>query len=317
MCSANRGYPAGRADRIVGGSMRTLEIEHVTTYRYAKPVGIGDHRLMFRPRDSHDQRLLDTRLAITPEPASIRWLHDVFGNSVAIAHFEAEARELRFESGIRIELYPRPTLEFPIEDYARLHPFAYSTDEMPDLARLIERHREDPDHAVDAWAREFLSKRGTTETEALLKGMNAAIRADFRYAARDEMGVQTPAETLEKRSGSCRDFALLVMEAARSLGFAARFVSGYLHDGGASAVGGGATHAWLEVYLPGAGWVELDPTNDAVGNRDLVRVAVARDPKQAVPLAGTWNGAAEDYLGMSVDVAVRAVPPSPPSAQQD
>ena len=137
--------------------------------------------------------------------------------------------------------------------------------------------------------------------------MTYAIKDRFTYIARDEPGTQDPLLTLQLGSGSCRDFALLMMEAVRSLGLAARFVSGYLFvpdKDGPGRVGGGATHAWLEVYLPGAGWVEFDPTNGIVGNRDLIRVAVVRDPRQAVPLSGSWTGRASDLLGMTVEVGV-------------
>jgi transglutaminase-like putative cysteine protease len=143
----------------------------------------------------------------------------------------------------------------------------------------------------------------------MLAAMTLAINRRFTYIARDEPGTQDPILTLQLGSGSCRDFALLMMEAVRSLGLAARFVSGYLYvpdKDEPGRVGGGATHAWLEVYLPGAGWMEFDPTNGIVGNRDLIRVAVVRDPRQAVPLSGSWRGNLSDFLGMSVEVSVTA-----------
>jgi transglutaminase-like putative cysteine protease len=139
--------------------------------------------------------------------------------------------------------------------------------------------------------------------------MTRAIRRDLVYEAREESGVQDPVKTLHQGSGSCRDFAVLMIEAVRSLGLAARFVSGYLyvHEGRRRRrVGGGATHAWLEVYLPGAGWIEFDPTNGIVGNHDLVRVAVVRDPRQAVPISGSWTGFPSDHLGMTIEVEVTA-----------
>jgi transglutaminase-like putative cysteine protease len=130
--------------------------------------------------------------------------------------------------------------------------------------------------------------------------MTATIRREIRYATREAEGTQTPVEALERGAGTCRDFALFMMEAARSLGFAARFASGYIYDD--QAVGGGATHAWVQVYLPGGGWVEFDPTNALVGGQKLVRVAVTRDPRQAIPVSGTWTGTPSDFLGMTVDV---------------
>jgi transglutaminase-like putative cysteine protease len=289
--------------------MPVLTVRHVTTYQYMQPVMFGEHRMMLRPRDSHDQRLLEARLTITPEPTDIRWVHDVFGNCVAIARFSGRAAELRFESVIRLDQSPTNVLDFQIEDYAKRYPFAYGADEMPDLLRSIERQYLDPEHEIDRWARQFLRHDGRTDTSELLAAMTHAIRQNFAYVAREESGFQDPVRTLGLASGSCRDFAVLMMEAARSLGLAAHFVSGYLYvpeNESGGRVGGGATHAWLRVYLPGAGWVEFDPTNGIVGSHDLIRVAVVRDPRQAVPVSGTWTGFPSDSLGMTVEVEVTA-----------
>jgi transglutaminase-like putative cysteine protease len=289
--------------------MRVLSIQHVTTYRYARPVVFGDHRLMLRPRDSHDLRLLETRLTIRPEPAAVRWLHDVFGNSVTIVSFDSPADVLSIESAIKLEHFETSDHDCPLEPYAATYPFTYSAVEVPDLNRLLERRYPDPEHAVDRWAKRFLQTDGPTETVAMLAQMTKAIKQEgFNYTGRLAEGCQAPVETLRLRSGSCRDFALLMMEAARALGLAARFVSGYIYVPADQSrnLGGGATHAWLQIYLPGAGWMEFDPTNGIVGNRDLIRVAVVRDPSQAIPVSGTWTGAAGDYRGMEVDVKVMA-----------
>ncbi|HSW14185.1 MAG TPA: transglutaminase family protein [Solimonas sp.] len=290
--------------------MTTLTVEHRTVYRYARPVNFQEHRLMCRPRDSHDLRLLDTALTITPA-ASVRWLHDVFGNSIAIASFSEPAAELSFVSSFRAEHYPAVPEYLQLEEYARHLPFNYAAEEVPDLGRTMERHHADPEHRVDAWAKRCVARRRSHATLEVLVAMNAAIGKDLTYARREEMGVQSPVETLASSSGSCRDFAVLLMEAARSLGLAARFVSGYLYDealvgAGGGLVGGGATHAWAEIYLPGAGWVEFDPTNALVGSRNLIRVAAAREASQAVPLSGSYVGRPEDYLGMEVEVKVTA-----------
>jgi len=191
---------------------------------------------------------------------------------------------------------------------------------MPDLLRLIERQYLDPEHEVDRWARQFLRHDGRTDTSELLAAMTHTIRHDLTYVAREESGVQDPVKTLRMMSGSCRDFAVLMMEGVRSLGLAARFVSGYLYvregeRGG--RIGGDATHAWLQVYLPGAGWVEFDPTNGIVGNHDLIRVAVARDPRQAVPISGTWTGFPSDSLGMTVEVEVTAESAAAPNTAEE
>jgi transglutaminase-like putative cysteine protease len=290
--------------------MTIVTVRHRTAYRYANPVRFGTHRLMLRPRDSHDLRLLDTALAIEPA-ASVRWLHDVFGNSVAIASFSEAGQDLVFDSTIRVEQFPVAERELMLDAYAQRYPFSYPAEEIPDLARTIERAYPDPWHKVDTWARWFVEGDRSRSTLDILTGMTRSIQYQFAYVRREEMGTQTPVQTLESGSGNCRDFALFMMEAVRSLGLAARFVSGYLcsrslADGTSSLVGGGETHAWVQVYLPGAGWVEFDPTNSLVGGTDLIRVAVTRDPSQAVPVSGTFTGAPNDFLGMSVEVSIAA-----------
>lgn len=294
--------------------MPRLIVQHLTLYRYHRPVRFGEHRLMFRPRDSHDLRLIDSALTISPV-AKVRWLHDVFSNSIAIASFEQSAAELRFESRIEVEHYGLSDPDFPVEDYASTYPFHYASDEIPDLTRSIERHYPDSAREVDAWAKRFLNGRGTVETQDLLARINRAIHEDFQYETRFAVGVQSPVETLALGRGTCRDLALFMMEAVRSLGLAARFVSGYLYDpaldqaSSAGAVstdvrGAGNTHAWVQVFLPGAGWVEFDPTNGLAGGANLIRVAVARDPAQAIPLQGTYFGAGDDFIEMQVEVSV-------------
>ena len=292
-----------------------LTVHHTTLYRYQRPVSFNEHRLMVRPRDSHDMRLLSTGLTISPT-AKVRWLHDVFSNSIAIARFEDTADELRLESSFVVEHYGIEDTEFPVEDYARELPFTYPRSEIPDLGRTMERHYPDPDRAVHAWARGFMAESGRTETNDLLVAMTRTIKEQFAYETRVN-GLQEPAETLQLRAGSCRDYAVLMMEAVRSLGMAARFVSGYLYDpalegaaGGTTGgmVGAGHTHAWVQVYLPGAGWLEFDPTNGLVGGPNLIRVAVARDPSQAIPIQGTYTGLAEDFIDMSVEVKVKCEP---------
>ncbi len=287
--------------------MPVFSVRHLTEYRYARPVEFGEHRLMFRPRDSHDQRLLHASLEVDPEPAAIRWLHDVFGNSVALVRFGGPATRLRFETRIRLDHTPFSGPDFQIDEAARHHPVLYAPEDVPDLARCIERHHADPGEEVARWARQFIRPGRPTETGHLLMTLCYAIRESFSYARRTEPGTQPPLMTLHLRRGTCRDFALFMMEAVRSLGFAARFVSGYIYvpdRDGSEVLGGGSTHAWCQIYLPGAGWVEFDPTNGIDGNRDLIRVAVARTPDQAVPLAGSYHGLAADSIGMDVQVNV-------------
>ncbi|UVO50312.1 transglutaminase family protein [Sphingomonas sp. SUN019] len=286
--------------------MPLLTLSHVTTYTYRQPVSFGEHRIMVRPRESYDQHLIDATLTIDPEPADIRWLQDVFGNSVAIATFDRRAKQLTFDSKIRLRHEPAELQHVDIEEYARVYPFTYSSEEMPDLLRSIERQHHDPLRRIDEWARRFLNTSGPTDTLGILSDMTKAIRREFTYVARAEKGTQSPIETLERRKGTCRDYAMLMIEAARALGFAARFVSGYVYSPSARErrTGGGNTHAWVRVYLPGSGWVEFDPTNGIVGNRGLIRVAIVRDIYQAVPISGTWSGFPGSFIDMDVAVDV-------------
>jgi len=290
--------------------MTILSVTHITTYSYATPVALGEHRMMLRPRDSNDQRLLKASLKIYPEPSRLHWIHDVFDNCVAVAGFQGETDRLRVESRISVEHRLSDEPEALLDERARMYPFSYDVEEMPDLARSIERHHADPGGEVDRWARRFVNLGGATPTGALLMTLTYAIKEGFAYERRTERGTQSPLQTLQSGRGSCRDFATLMMEAARALGFAARFVTGYIYvpdrDQGPAHLGGGATHAWCQVYLPGAGWLEFDPTNGIVGSRDLVRVAVAREAAQAIPLHGSYYGAAAAFEGMTVSVNVRA-----------
>ncbi len=265
--------------------------------------------MMFRPCESWDQRLLDSSLVIAPRPLHLRHQHDVFGNCISIAGFEQRSRALTFKSEVRLDhspavIDPRADDRFAADAYGSC--FAYGPDEHPDLVHAIDPGHPDPDAGVEAWARRFMRPAGRVIDA--LSDMTHAIHGEFRYAKRLAVGVRAPAETLHLQAGSCRDFAMLMIEAARRLGLAARFVSGYIyspkHDSGPARVGGGHTHAWVRVYLPSQGWVDFDPTNGIVGGEGLIRVAVARDPRQALPLHGSWFGAGEDYLGMDVEVDV-------------
>jgi transglutaminase-like putative cysteine protease len=200
-------------------------------------------------------------------------------------------------------------LDFPLAKHAQRYPFSYDQEDMPDLLRSIERQYPDRNHDIAKWAGAFTAGGRSVRTADLLARITHAIRRDFTYVRREEMGIQPPLQTLKLKSGSCRDFALFMMEAVRSLGFAARFVSGYLYVPASDTTdrtGGGSTHAWVQVFLPGAGWMEFDPTNGIVGNHDLIRVAIGRDPAQAVPLWGSWTGFPSDALGLTVDVSVTA-----------
>ena len=285
------------------------EIVHTTVYHYKQPVSFGEHRVMFRPRDSHDLRVLATDLQVSPD-AAIRMIQDPHSNSVALVQPRVSADELKIVCSFTIEHAHTYNLELPLAPSAEVFPFAYSLDERFDLEQYLRPNHDDPGGHLTAWARQFIRTDGLTGTRDLLVRMNQSIRDNFGYLERDEEGTQTPQQTLKLATGSCRDFALLMMEAARRLGVATRFVSGYLYDpaldgGGPEAtLGAGATHAWLQAYLPGAGWVPFDPTNNLLGGNQLIRVGVARDPSQAAPISGSWYGEAGDYLGMTVNVVV-------------
>jgi len=290
--------------------MASLTIRHVTTYRYRQPVAFGEHRLMFRPRDTDGQKVMTAHLAISPPPASLDFIEDGFGNHIGVARFSARAMELRFESIVDVEHAPQANASL---DGGRggSFPVTYDAAERPELLSAMQRQYPDPENAIGAWARGFLPAGAPIGNFELLALMTRGIRAQFRYQRRDAKGIQTPQETLHLGQGSCRDFAMLMIEAARSLGFAGRFASGYL----AAAMdnpAGGSTHAWAQVYLPGAGWIDFDPTCGTTGASSLVTVAVAQDPHHALPLYGTYFGGAQDHLGM--DVHVRVIMGAPAAA---
>ena len=290
--------------------MPLLTIHHKTEYRYSRPVAFGEHRIMLRPRDGHDLRVLSHNLEIVPEPMSLRWIHDVFGNGVAIATFDERAETLSFVSTATVEHNPAEEFALTPDDPAYFYPFIYDNEEFPDLVEFIKPQYSDPNGELSAWARDFLDAEGPTPTFSILSSMTYGIRRMFTYRKRHEQGTQHPLDTLQTKSGTCRDYALFMIEALRRLGIAARFVSGYIATPGDRAhgyVGGGSTHAWVQVYLPSAGWIEFDPTNGIVGTRDLVRVAVARDPRQAIPLHGTYLGSADAFVGMDISINVVSV----------
>jgi uncharacterized alpha-E superfamily protein/transglutaminase-like putative cysteine protease len=287
-----------------------LQVRHLTRYRYRRPVMFNEHHGMFRPHTSYDTRLLDLRFNVTPK-AKIRWVHDVFSNAATVFTFaRIPSDTLEVECIFRVRRGAQSQPDFPIAPHARRYPFEYARDELADLTPLIIPDI-DPDGVVLDWSKRFVEE-ADFDTWGILERMTTAVKAEFRYDRREESGTHSPAETIRSGVGSCRDFAVLMLEGVRRLGFAARFVSGYLYDpalevgfsGESGVQGAGSTHAWVQVFLPGAGWVEFDPTNGLIGSRNLIRTAVSRMPAQAVPLAGTFEGEASDVIGMEVEVEV-------------
>jgi transglutaminase-like putative cysteine protease len=278
-----------------------FSILHRTEYRYRQPVRLGPHRLMLRPRESHELRLVSSEIKTWP-PSTLSWAQDVFGNSIATANFAVDTDMLVVESAVTLELTSAPWPVFPIAASAISYPFSYSAEERTDLGALLSLQYPDSMGRLSSWAASFV-RGNPTDTLALLRDLNAGISATASYQAREHEGTQPPARTLDLGRGSCRDFAVLFVEAARALGFGARIVSGYIFSP-TQPFGASTTHAWAEVFVPGAGWITFDPTNRQMGGFNLIPVAVARDLSQAMPVSGTFSGAIDDQLSLTVAVRV-------------
>jgi transglutaminase-like putative cysteine protease len=281
-----------------------LKIEHRTVYRYGTPVMLQAQRLVLTPRDDAELTTLSRSLRCEPE-ANILWTVDVFGNQIATASFSDATDALAITSEVEVEHRAPEWPVYAIDPDAHGYPFAYTLDDMVDLGALAQ-----PDwltsgaEAVGAWARGFVLGP-QTDTLSLLKDLNAGMLDSIVYRVRDEEGTQSPAETLTLGSGSCRDIAALFIEAVRHLGMGARAVSGYLVDPDQPADDAGSTHAWAQVYLPGAGWITFDPTHRRVGSGHLVPVAFARFNRQIMPVTGGYLGDADASLSMEVSVRIR------------
>jgi transglutaminase-like putative cysteine protease len=294
-----------------------LSIEHATRYRYARPIKFGVHRLMIRPIEGHDVQIRTSGLSISA-PHRIRWQHDIFGNSVALVEFLEPVAGLEVQSTVQVEQFNTNPFDFVLETGAVEFPVSYRDNEACDAAAFLSRQHVQDEEAIRAWIRPFLDSKGGARTLDFFSALTKSVPIAFQYNVREEPGVQSPGQTLNLRAGSCRDFALLFMEAARLMGVAARYVSGYLcraDAGGTLARASDATHAWVELYLPGAGWKGFDPTCGVLAADYHVRTAVTRAPEQAIPVAGTFEGRPEDYLGM--DVTVHAVQLDPIAAEDN
>jgi len=283
----------------------TLKIHHRTTYHYHQPVRLGPHRLMLRPRESHELRLVLSRTIVAPD-ATVSWALDVFGNAVATATFQTMTDRLVVDGFSELQLSAAAWPVFDIAASAISYPFRYSDNDWIDLGALTAQQHPDPAGQLRDWTGAFV-RSTPTDTLSLLKDLSAGVATWIQYQSRDDEGTQSPTETLDRGWGSCRDFAVLFVEAARSLGFGARIVSGYLYNPNQLSLGStdaGSTHAWAEVYVPGAGWISFDPTNRSVGGLNLIPVAVARDIRQVVPVTGSFIGMTNALQGMSVEISV-------------
>jgi transglutaminase-like putative cysteine protease len=280
--------------------MRRLNILHRTYYNFQGSVVLDPHRLLLRPREGPGLHIESSELDITPA-AQLRWLRDAYDNSVAIAGFSVPATQLAIVSRCVVQQFDETPLDFLVEDSAVDYPFTYDTES----AQVLDPYRrsaQDASPALLTWLRQYWRPDQPVQTYSLLAALCSGIHQSFAYQMREQPGVQSPDQTLARGVGSCRDFANLFMEAARSLGFAARFVSGYLYapstDGSS-----GSTHAWAEVYLPGAGWKGFDPTSGEIAGSRHIAVAVARLPDAVSPVTGSFVGPAGADLSVGVWVS--------------
>jgi transglutaminase-like putative cysteine protease len=280
--------------------MRRLKILHRTYYNFHGAVVLEPHRLLLRPREGPGLHIESSELDITPA-AQLRWLRDAYDNSVAIASFSAPATQLAIVSTCVVQQFDETPLDFLVADSAVHYPFTYDAETAQVLAPYL-RGTQAASPALQSWLRQHWQRGEPVQTYGLLARLCGGIHQSFAYQMREQPGVQQPDETLARGVGSCRDFASLFMEAARCLGFAARFVSGYLY---APSVDGssGSTHAWAEVYLPGAGWKGFDPTSGEIAGSRHIAVAVARLPDAVSPVTGSFVGPAGAELTVGVWVS--------------
>jgi transglutaminase-like putative cysteine protease len=278
--------------------MQRYKILHRTYYNFSGEVRLEAHALRLRPREGHELHIESSNLEITP-PATLRWHRDVEDNSVAIATFDAPTNRLIIESEVIIQQYNQAPLDFWVADYATNYPFDYRQEDTSVLSPYMNAPGVTTGDLLAGMVVDLCPPGDRIQTYALLQRLCVNIKQRLTYQRREEPGVQAAEETLSRGTGSCRDSAYLFMEAARRLGLAARFVSGYLHAP-PSTTDFGATHAWAEVFLPGAGWKGFDPTIGEVVGTDHIAVAVARLPESVPPVAGSFVGPP----GANLDVGV-------------
>ena len=289
--------------------MKRIRINHTTEYYYNQPVTFGPHRALMRPREGHDVHIESGRLDIEPK-ATVRWLRDLDANSVAIITFAEPAATLRVCSEVHVDLFEDKLTDCQIDPSARAFPFHYSANEQLGLVPYRLPSYPHDGTALQRWLRDLYHPGQLIDTFDLLNNLNTHIFESLKYTQRHDPGVQRPFETISLGSGSCRDYAVLMMEAARHWGFGAQFVTGYVQMGEGQH---GATHAWTEIYIPGAGWQGFDPTNNKPAGDEHISVGVAPSAEDASPLSGSWEGPADAFERMEVSVQVVALEDSPKS----
>lgn len=282
--------------------MRKLRIRHTTTYKYPNEVTFLPHKLLFRPREGHYVRIRSSLLRIEPEN-QVRWHRDVNDNSVAVVNFKTPSDTLIIASEVIIENRDDTPLDFLIDESAVNFPFKHDVEESNDIMPFLGSSFPKETDALQGWIKQFWKKGEKVETYVLLDNINKAIHEQIAYKVREEPGVQSPLTTLTQKTGSCRDMATLFIETCRALGMAARFISGYQYVEGLP-IESGSTHAWAEIYLPGAGWKGFDSTAGGLVDSNYIPIAVSTNPETVPPISGAFSGFIDKPAVMSVTVDI-------------
>ncbi len=279
----------------------TASISHLTHYRYDRPVTLGPQVIRLRPAAHSRTRVISHSLKVSPEPHFVNHQQDPYGNWLARFVFPEPVRELKIEVDLVADMSVYNPFDFFVEEAAESWPFRYADDLRPDLKMYRKSETMGPALA------EYVADIPTSadRTVDFLVGLNAKLANDINYVIRMEPGVQTAEETLTKRSGSCRDTSWLLIQILRKLGLAARFVSGYLIQlkpdlkalDGPSGTEHDFTdlHAWAEVYLPGAGWIGLDPTSGLLTGESHIPLAATPHYRSAAPISGLASEAKVEF----------------------
>ena len=272
-----------------------LRIIHQTRYEYSQPVSFAPHAIYLRPRENPRQRLHDFKLDLDPAARRVA-TSDAEDNPIEWAFFAPDTivPSLRLRSEFLVETLDTNPFDFFLKPSALVFPFAYDSADRYVLASCLALPAGSDGAQLRTWLDTHLPAP-PRDTVPFLTALNTAVRNALFYTRRDEPGIQTPAETLARAGGSCRDYAVLFMALCRTLGLAARFVSGYLHEPPAADIPNPlppAMHAWAEVYLPGAGWRGLDPTRGIFCDDSFVPIAHSAVAESVNPVQGNFFGPA-------------------------